>query len=44
MPMNAKMMFAIAHHGTIKGDPIYDIWAQSKVRQPMPKPDTTPNS
>lgn len=36
-------MLAAAHHGVSKGDPIYAIWAQSKVKGNMPRPEATPN-
>ena len=33
-----------AHQGTISGLPVHVIWAQSKVRMPMPRPPDTPKS
>lgn len=39
-----KMTLTLAHHGIIIGEPIYDIWFQSKVKRPMPKPVTVPKS
>lgn len=37
------MTFAAAQKGVIKGDPIYEIWAQSKVKGNIPRPVATPN-
>jgi len=35
--------FAAAQKGVMRGDPMYEIWDQSKVIGSMPKPDLTPN-
>ena len=34
---------ASAHQGVARGDPMYAIWAQSKVIRDMPKPLVYPN-
>ena len=37
-------MFASAHHGVARGEPMYAICDQSKVTSDMPSPLTVPNS
>jgi hypothetical protein len=36
-------MFMAAQNGVISGDPMYAIWAQSKVTGNKPSPDEIPN-
>lgn len=42
--MKPTKMFAIAHQGTIRGEPMYATCDQSKVILLMPRPVTTPNN
>lgn len=37
-------MCTSAHHGIMSGDPIQEIWVQSKVKMLMPSPELTPNT
>jgi hypothetical protein len=37
------MTLAAAQKGVIKGDPMYEICAQSKVKGNIPRPVDTPN-
>lgn len=37
-------MLASAHHGVARGEPMYAICAQSKVKMDIPRPDAVPNS
>lgn len=36
-------MLSAAQNGVTSGEPMYAIWAQSKVTGNSPKPDDTPN-
>ena len=42
-PTSPPRMFMAAQNGVIKGDPMYAICAQSKVRGNSPRPDEMPN-
>jgi len=44
MTTNATKTLTSAHHGDTSGDIMYEIWLQSNVKMPMPRPDETPKS
>lgn len=37
------IMFREAQKGTTRGDPMYEIWAQSNVKGNIPRPEAIPN-
>ena len=41
--INPPTTLAAAQNGVMRGDPMYDICAQSKVIGRIPNPDRTPN-